>query len=148
MHLCDRGHEESTASELLPRIDHKVISIKDGGLVKVPLHKPEKGSVYSEGFTPDRWSNRQFTPPYIQPPQASSLNIFQLDSPKKCRELQDALESALQIESKHRGWHSAGREGGSVPSLARKKSGQRQHWAPKQTDFPPVCRMIHTTLIY
>ena len=105
MHLCDGGHEESTASELFPRIDHKVISIKDNGLVKVPVNEPDKGSVYSEGFTPDRWSNRQFTPPYIQPPRASSLNIFQLDSPKKCRELQDALEAALQIESKHRGFY-------------------------------------------
>ena len=62
VHLVDGGEEASTATELFPKIEHKLISIRNGDLMKVPVPPHGKGVTYSEGIDPSMWSDRSYVP--------------------------------------------------------------------------------------
>ena len=49
VHLVDGGQEVSTASDLFLGVDHKIVSVRNGDSLKVPVPPQGTGSVYSEG---------------------------------------------------------------------------------------------------
>ena len=104
MHLVDGGDKESTASNLLPIVDHNVITIRSGNLFKVPISLHGKGSIYSEGCLPSTWSLRPFVPLYILAPRNVALGKLRLDDKEACHNLFTAIDLALQTESKYRGF--------------------------------------------
>ena len=60
--LVNCGLEESTASQLFPIMEYKLISPRNNELLKVDVAPDHNGLIYSGGILLDWWSDNLFNP--------------------------------------------------------------------------------------